>query len=529
MKKALILFAFLLFAISAVSAQDLRKKAEENPLNLAFYLLTKDRSNIDAEKLADAFLEVGRYDDALRAIDLESEYSRELWLVSRLSLLVKQGKKAKANLLLDKIFQIARQNNQSLNDVSPEYLAPSFIKLNRMEEALSLYDFSEADEVGMWVKMARACYEANQTENALKILPKTFEFANAEQKAEIIELYARLKQTEKAEKMLAEFEPTAFVEAKIDAADERVIYQPRDVLFPLINTYLALGKVEQALIVWQQYGENDNDYYFIRLIDALIEFGYRDKANIYLAQIHSNDDMLATAGADIVERHLKLDNVEFALKLAKTMSDENDDYRQQKALMSVADRLIADGKNEIALEILDFAFNKARKIVFEHDPMASIGASSGSRKAIYLRNIYERMMRLKQFDRAYATINAIGSDHWIAIQFIAESSFDFIERQIKTLPRPKIYEILAKMETLFTEDDREYFSIEIKLLSAKIHLQTGGRAKAFELLVKVLEEAKESCCYEDDFLLSVGILFERNKLQANPNIKKVLRKFIVDG
>ncbi len=522
MKKLSFLIAVFIFLATNIFAQDLRKKAEENPLDCALYLLSKDERKSEAKNLAGVFFEVGRYDDALRTIEIEG-YGKIGWLVFYASKLSEQGNDAQAKVFLDKTMSLLLLEDTSVNSDDLVFLAPLLIKYGRNEEALSLFNLSEDEyKPKTAIGISKAFLKTNQTENALKLLPAAFEDAEIDRKAEIIELYARLKQTEQAEKFLADFDFSTFL-------NEPFYHNRRFTLFPLINANLALGHLNRAVELWQQYGENDDVYGWLKFIDALIEFGYREKADFYLTQIESNPAMLREEGSGIVESRLKFGDVEKTFRIAETMSDNDDNYEQQQALMIVADFYIAENKNDAALKVLDFAFERARKIIFQHEDMQSNGASSGTRKVIYLRSIYNRLMKLKQFKKAFTVFNAIGSDHWIAKEFVMESLFDFAKQQIKTLSRKEIEKILKQIQNSIPDRDDDYYPTKAKLFTAEIYALIGEKAKTVRLLTEGLNEGKQSCCYEFGFLLSVGKIFEQNKLKADANLRKVLKSFIEDA
>lgn len=521
MKKLSFLIAVFIFLTASIFAQGLRKKAEENPLDCAFYLLTKNERKTGADNLAKTFFEVGRYDDTLRVIEFEG-YGKIGWLVFYANKLSEQGNDAQAKVFLDKTMSLLSLEATSVDSDDLVFLAPLLIKYGRNEEALSLFNLSEDEyKPKTAIGISIAFLKTNQTENALKLLPTAFEDAEIDRKAEIIELYARLKQIEQAEKLLAEFDFATFL-------NEPFYHNRRFTLFPLINANLALGRLNRAVELWQQYGENDDAYGWLKFIDSLTEFGYREKADFYLTQIESNPQMLREEGNGIVKRRLKFGDVEKALRIAETISENDDNYDQQQALMTVADFYIAENKTDSALKVLDFAFERARKIVFQHEPMQSNGASSGTRKRTYLSDIYHRLMKLKRFEKAFTVFNAVGSDHWIAKDFVMESLFDFAKQQIKPLSRKGIEKIIKQIQNSIPDRDDDYYLTKAKILVAEIYAFSGEKTNAVKLLTEVLKEGRESCCYEFDFLLSVGKIFEHNKLKADANLKKVLKEFIED-
>lgn len=521
MNKLSFLIAVFIFLAANIFAQDLRKKAEENPLDCAFYLLTKSERRFDTKNLADAFFEVGRYDDALRTIEFK-EYGKISWLISHTSKLIEQGNETQAKTFLDKTMSLLGSEDADIDRDDLIFLAPLLIKYGRNEEALSLFNLSKNDyKPRTAIGISKAFIKANQPANALKLLSFDFEDAEIDRKAEIIELFARLKQTERAKKLLAEFDMVTFL-------SEPSYHNRRFTLFPLINANLALGRDDRANELWQQYGEQDDGYDWLKFIDALIEFGYREKADFYLTQIESNSEMLGKEGSGIIKRRLEFGDIEKALIIAEKISEDDDNEAQQAAFMLIADFYIAENKTDSALKVLDGAFEGARKIVFQHDPMESIGVSSGSRKVIYLRDIYKRLMKLKRFDKAFLVVNKIGSNHWIANRFIRETLADFVRQQIKSLPRKRIEAILLQIQTTYTDKDDNDEVIESKLLAAEIYGQIGEKTKAVSLLAEILKNVEDSY-RKETILIDVGKVFEQNKLKANANLKKVLKEFIEDA
>lgn len=520
MNKLSFLIAVFIFLAANIFAQDLRKKAEENPLDCALYLISKDERKSEAKNLADTFFEVGRYDDALRTIEFE-EYRKISWLISHTSKLIEQGNETQAKTFLDKTMSLLGSEDADIDRDDLIFLAPLLIKYGRNEEALALYNLSEDEyKPRTAIGISKAFIKANQPANALKLLSFDFENAEIDRKAEIIELFARLRQTERAKKFLAEFDMVAFL-------SEPSYHNRRFTLFPLINANLALGRVDKANELWQQYGEHDDGYDWLKFIDALIEFGYRDKVDFYLTQMESNSELLGKEGSDIVKRRLEFGDIEKALIIAEKISEDDDNDAQQAAFMLITDFYITENKTDSALKVLDGAFERARKIVFQHEPMQS--ASLGTQKVIYLRDIYKRLMKLKQFKKAFTVFNAIGSDHWIAKDFVLESLFDFAKQQIKTLSRNEIEKILKQIQNSVSDKDRDYYSTKAKIFTVEIYALIGEKSKAVKLSTEVLKEGEESCCNKFEFLLSVGKIFEQHKLKPDADLKKVLKEFIEDA
>lgn len=531
MKKLSFLIAVFIFLAANIFAQDLRKKAEENPLDCAFYLLQKkeDLSEYELSPLARVYFQFGKTEDLARAINLAEEnddkavlfitYSREF---------LKVGKKAEANLFLTEAVKNLDKEDYPDREFL-KWIVQDLIEFDRSDEAVKIAEMfsDEFEQNDIILAVADKFLELRQIDKLQKFIALPFfphESENNFTHAKVALIYAKLKQPEKARKILDELKQTAFFgETEMNAENNR-----RNILFPLLRIHLELGETEKAFELWNQRGDQ-NDFYEIALFIAdLIAYGQKEKVLLLLAQMESNTKQFERDGYKVVEIYLKIGDVEAALKAAKMMSDKNDNYWQQDSFMKLADRFIADGRNDKAEDILDFAFGRAKKIVFQHEAMQSNGASSGTRKRTYLSGIYHRLMKLKRFEKAFLVINKIGSNHWIANRFIRENLADFVRQQIKTLPRKRIEAILSQIQTTYTDKDDDDEVMESKLLAAEIYGQIGEKTKAVSLLTEILKNAEDSYPKEN-ILIDVGKVFEQNKLKPDANLKKVLKKYIEDA
>jgi hypothetical protein len=519
----IIIFCLLSFVlINNTLANDLRKKAEENPLDCAFYLLTKEEnlSPYDSNKLVRAYLELKRIKDISRTIELfDNDEAKFNELIGYVHLLIIENRKAEASILADKAILLLKNRNDSwIIDLIAVFIA-DLVELNRSVEAIKIIEDTEdkLDKTKLSIKLAEAFLNTNQTEKALKSLPAWTEAECDEQKLKIIELYAKLKQFEKLEKTLAEFEQTAFVGMEEGIARSN----KRFTLLPIINASLALGKIDHALALWRQHGDED---YSIWLIESLLEFGYREKAAPYFLEIEANPELLGRNGKDLVKIYLQLGEIDTAISTAKKMSDDVDSYWQQNSFIRIADRFVKDGEVEKAIAILNFGFQRARKVKFEDYAGSSIGASPASRKTIYLRNIANRFLDLKHFDKALTVINAV-EDENLRISLHTE----FARRQIKTLPKNKIFEILSANQKAVEKMGIDYQEQKNLIAIAVAYGEAGAINKANEIFAAVLLEASESNLYLNDFLAAIGLEMEKHNWQADAKLKSALKKIVADN
>lgn len=335
----------------------------------------------------------------------------------------------------------------------------------------------------------------------------------------IATVYSKIDKPDTANKILERIEKAAVI-----MTDEN---ERNRIFLGLMSAYLQNNQSEKAFALWQQYGDvNDGDdvLFFAK---SVLDFKGFDAAAPYLLQIRQNPEFVRRNGDKLVDIYLRQNDVETAVSIAKTMSEDNDSYDQQKAFMLIADWFIKNGKNNSAIEILNFAYQRAGKIVYVHNPQDSIGASSGSRKEIYLGHIYRKLIDLKQFDRAFAVFSSINSEHIFSREFFAEHLVDFAKLQINSLPHKKIVELLAKAQNIVKDDD--YHEIDIKIRTADVYAAMNEKTKAVKLLNQALAEGQESCCYEEMILLQVAKVFESNNLKADAQMKQVLSEYISEN
>lgn len=521
MKKLAFLIVIFIFLAGNIFAQDLRKKAETHPLDCALYLLSKDKNSVVTDDLALVFFELERYDDALRAIDFDdNDYSRFLNLSTFGKQLFEKNKKAEANKFLTKAFSVLRDDEEWHSSRNMPLFVSTLVEMNRAAEAFEIIEHQDDDETkaDIFLALGETYVKLEQKENAIKFLRQAFELRAASDDHylpfAIAGSYIKLRENEEALTVLKQIEGDI-----LQSGETHKFIQ-------LIPFFLQLGKLEKAELIWQTYGNLGEPYEIFSYSKFLIDNGKIEKARFYLAELQNKKEFLDEVGKDLVGIYLKLNDVETAVKIAKTMSDEDDNYWQQDSFIKIADKFIADGKNDAALEIVDFAFQRARKTGEEHPAGASTGASPLTRKIIYLRQIREKYFKLNRFEKGLSVVNSLKIRDGYFQRFYAESLVESVKLRIKTLPRKTIYKLLDDAQKIFDEDeDNERTRIELSV--AEIYAQIGEKTKAVEILTKILE-AQESYYRIDDMLLAAGKIFEQNKLKADSNLKKVLLDFIKD-
>src|SRR4051794_14690486 len=82
MKKAAFLFVLIIFGCLSIFAEgELRQKAEENPLDCALFLLSKDKNSVKIDEFFRILVKEGRYEDALSVIENEDNSYRKFGLL----------------------------------------------------------------------------------------------------------------------------------------------------------------------------------------------------------------------------------------------------------------------------------------------------------------------------------------------------------------------------------------------------------------------------------------------------------------
>lgn len=526
-KVALILGIFVL-CITSFFAQDFRKKAEKNPLDCAFYLLQKDNERYfgNVERLADTYLELGNYSKAKITIELfeDKDYKFSNFVIFSTKLL-KEGKIKEANNFLDFAFKnFDKKNLPDKRNVIE--IVDNLVKVGRLNEAqIVVESFRNENEIEeICVNFAISLLKLKKTSEILTLINQKYfpnNSKNNEIRANVALILATLNQNKLSLKILKVIEENPFL-----GKDEVEIENNRRFILPiLLQTHLQLNQTDQANKLWNQYGYTEDYYEISNFINRLIDYGQNKKALELTGQMLENKIELKRQGSYLVSIFVRLGKIDKALKTAQNISEDNDCYTQQESFMRITDYFIRQKNSKKATEILDFALQKAKQVDFQHQPMESNGASSGTRKRTYLQNIYDRYMKLNEFDKALLAINSINSKHWIANEFVATQNIDFAKQQYKTLPKAKILELLKESKNII-KDEEEFYPIKIKFLSAEIYALMGEKNTAVALLSQVLDEAKESCCYEDDFLVSTGKVFVKYKIKSTPNLQKALQNII---
>jgi tetratricopeptide (TPR) repeat protein len=527
MKKHLLLLGiFLLLSNFVLAGDDLRKKAEDSPLDCALYLSSTGEVDFDQDRLASALFSAKRYDDVFQVLSQENRF--DLGTASYLAdQLLKQGDKSNAEKFISKVLEKVTEDDSGSrelrNFIGVLIAAGHFAEV---DEIIAKLDNEYPDyQAKLYLAAANACQKSGRPEKALEYLEQVYKLRDSLEETydriQLAELYAKLGKDEQVAALIEQIETRA-----LKSTDKN---EPNITFMQLVPLYFATGRSDKGMERWQQYhaltDTSDNSV----IAKALIGQSRIEEALPYLQQMALDHEQ---SGTWLVETYLKLNDTENAVHYAKNISSEDDSYNQQSALISIADKFIETGKTEAALNILDFAFQKARRVGETHRTEDSEGASPLTRKVVYIRNILGRYIKLKRFDKAQQLFGAFKTRHEFIQKSLAESYIMLAEAQLKTLPAKKLNELLAQAQNAVAsngKDNDSYAEIKTAIDVADIYAKLGDRAKAVELLANSLKRANEEEFWSlDQALIWAGKVFEEDKLKATPKLRKILREIIGD-
>ena len=516
MKKLLTGIIVILLSGICAFADDLRKRAGENPLDCAIYLVTKDRlSKFDLEWI---LFETGRYNDYLRFVDKTDSYWAGTLAVYS-SKIREKNKTVEAGRYLDIAIEILRNTGDIWYTDGAQLVARELAAAGRDEEALQVLEHQEEDSerAEVLVKIAEGYKKGGQPEKAVRYLSEAWklsaEAADPGDMLDIARLYMDLGQTGKLREVLSAFEKE---NASSAGTNQDRLY------LEAASMYVRLGELEKASTIWQVYRDADEGYDTFSFASALIAAGYNDKAEPMLLQLRADKEFLGQNGDRLAKIYLDRGDLETAKAIAMSISARNDSYAQQTALMNLADKLISTGNRDGALRILDIAIGKARNVGEEHNAMDS--TSPLIRKVIYLREIRRRYFNLGLFDKGLALADAIKVNHRQSYEFRSQGLLDYTELQLKSLSRKNLDRILKQAEDVFDKKDDDNRN-DARLRIVKIYARAGDKVKALEILNAVLAYIAEDP-YVHKFLSQAGKTFEESRLQPNDQTRKLLKEII---
>ena len=316
MKRLAITLTLIVFSSASIFADDLRKRAEANPLDYALYLVSKD--SLLRDGVYSALFEVGRYNDLLKALESEP-YSRVRWLGHFSSEFIDLNKETEANRFLDKAIQLFRSGDESWSDDQVNILVKSLIALNRSDEAFEILNHQEYenDRAEISVEIARAYLKIGQNEKAMRSLSQTpillESFYEIHNTIDVADLFIKVGQREAAISLLERLEKSPAVLTSTN----------RDrFLLRMVPLYIRLGQFDKAFDVWNHDTAVDDPNYLFSYASTLFTNGRADQADPFLTQLRTDKEYMDRYGDSLVEMYLGSGDIETARSIALTMSQE---------------------------------------------------------------------------------------------------------------------------------------------------------------------------------------------------------------
>ena len=502
--------------VSMASAQTLREKAETNPLDCAIYLATKnDLEGASGLSLTRILYQVGRFDDTITVGAFERMSFKEL---SHLGLeRLAAGDKISARKFADAAFNYYEADHSGWRASDFSGLIELLIATGRSADAQQIADAEEdtADQANHRLQIAEARFNLGDRQGSAKALERISlsDFDHSRDLFRLSDLYTKLGSRSQSLDVLTKIEAAVGLNDQDD--------DPDHIRLQLAKRYYSLGDEEKGKASWGFISDANEARYRIQLAEILAESGNRTTALKILDGIDPSELSQDWNGGAVVKQFLKLGRLDQAWKAAIATSAEFDDYTQQSAFMDVADHYIKAKNTKRASEVLDYAFQRARKVVFEHRAEDSVGASSGSRKATYLKEIAERYLRLDRLDRAYTVLIAIDADHWRAREHLAYNLAKFASASAKKLPLARIKELFAHAVKVIKEADEEIEEALIRLEFAEAYATIGENDVAIEIIAEQLERFADDYG-EGHILVRSGEIFEKFKLKSNIRLRSSL-------
>lgn len=520
--RALILLLLLVITSVPVRADELRQRAINNPLDCALFVTQHDRYSSSTEELARAFFEAKRYDEVLRAIALDPDETFR-WSAYYAEKLLDAGDRPAAEKFIAAAFAAIPAGEWNPGYGVNEFLR-SLVRTGRDKEVAEVLSRLEDDPdlAQIYLVLARA-YAQNgdraRTTAYIKLLDQSGYSWNRNAPYFIAEAYDRVGDREASLKVMQRFEADVLANPEIGLRDEALLL--------LIDQYLRFGDGTKAWVLWRQISDPGDSQSRLSLVQLLVAVNRFDEAKPYLSQLETDPTFVAQNGDDLVEAYLKMGEVESASRIAVGMSDEDDSYDQQRALMHVADRYIEIGNRDAALRILDLAFGKAGRVVETHRMQDSVGASPLTRKIQYFGAIFDRYAKLGRFDRATQVLRAFKTNHEYGRAFVAQSLAELAELQAKSLDRRALMKLLDEALGIANESAvAGYSRDEILMAAAGAYAKLGEPGKALSLIRTFLATEFQRSASITKELIAAGEVVEKNKLTADPELRKVLRKIV---
>jgi tetratricopeptide (TPR) repeat protein len=522
---------FLTFCLSiSTFPQDLKNKAEQNPLDCVLYLIKTENKFEDRaeslEVLADRYWKSGRYVDALNVIEMipgDSEkaiqkirYANEYLkagnaeeaarLVINASKIIAKdtwAEKSHINAIIDTLFELEKISeaiafSRSLIDVEDSALAllqvaelladkprnenvPALIA-----EALSIIEHSEWRDYKVFADVRAA--------NVLARIGK---------KTEAVELIKQVRDI---------YPSTEFVNTDKD-----------EVFDLIVSCYSNLKEFDTAIQLRQVDLNSSNRVDLNKLAQLYLLAGSEDKAKALFLQIEQmqikNDDLSDSEILNqIARKAIKEGDFPLALSSSKTFYSK---YYQ----IGMVDEFIDANRPDLAKELLDFVTKDVRDMKTDDVETGEMSTSDQMLKADQLAWIAERLIRMKQVPAALKIINTIEKPYFraqalanLALKQGAKNPSQVLDQALAIMRKNKDSTLDAGKYKVWGEIALAYSSIGQKNKSLEVFAEVFSKDK------EIIDEGLE--VYFLRTLSELGFYFQKADVKADAKVKKALRQVI---
>lgn len=535
-RKLTVLIVYLIAFDSFASAQKHPAEAEKDPLSTVMYLLSTTDKDDDEDRDQEKACLVASLADVNRQRDIEGTLQTlergshvDATYVNILDGMVSTGKVDNAS----RLFSILVQRFSDDEYLLPK-LSRSAIKLGRTAELVSAIEkFGDSDKLDLLLALAQAYADENKTDEAIEILrgatPLAEKSEHKEDKAEVALHFARLKQPEPALR-LAQLAMTG-----LEWQNGKPEYTEGRVIDRVIDTYRLTGQNKQADEMLVRQGNA------VQLLEApsqveiarqQIRNGNR-KAGLKLlaeaqASLRPADPEAKFRLGEIFDLYLALGDSKRADRLARSLS--SGEARRQEKLLLLAEHYARTRDRSKAFEVLEFALAMADKIDISEPEDGRLWTSKKWDQANYQAAIAERLTDMR-FDReAISVISRLTKPY-----LKASSLRRYVEVNQSRLPAEKLAPLLEQSLALLRQEKTDIFDSRLFDVFGAVgrgFAQLGMPNRANEVFAEALTLADRLALdtMTDTSLLfvmcSLGVDFERSKIEADENVKAALRKII---
>lgn len=525
------LIAGLLVLALSIRAQDLRTRAEENPLSTVFYLLsTTAAHDKSSEKacLATSYARAKRYDEiknVARLIDYDSYAAEDFAALA--DRMIQHGAKSEASELIAELVEKFGDEPFSLR-----MLLRPLVRLGRDIDAYQLFaKFDESERVDAGFELTKIYLELARPADALKAIewidPFVARSEYDEEKAELALYYAKLNKDEKALKWLAEaIKHLKWIEGKPEYLDGRIL----DIA---VKIYQALGRSSEANEILRKRGEKPDDPESQSDIARdLLRAEKIAQAKAILERLRpglnpeSNGDSFDLGV--LIEIYVRLNELRKAEDLAKQLSGNT--YLQQLHLLSIADVYIKKNDRKKATRVLEFALRQTEKIDTNKAEDGRLWTSGKWEQAQYQSQIAIRYADLQLNRRALDLISRLKKPYLKALTLT-----EFVSVNRKRLPAIKLSPYLEEAFSLLRQEKSDIFDskrFDVYAITARNFAELGMSKRANEAFAETLTTLDRYVRERsiDTTLLyamcNIGVDFELSGITADEALRESLRRII---